>query len=83
MNIDRILRAAQIASKAHDKQYRKITNAPYVTHPLRVAELVSKVNLPDNIDRENAVVAAVLLDVLEDSEISRTELEDQFGPEVA
>jgi (p)ppGpp synthase/HD superfamily hydrolase len=70
--------ALELASEAHRGQQRKDNGAPYVTHPVRVAQLVTDAGLDDE-----AVAAALLHDVVEDSETSAAEIERRFGPTVA
>jgi guanosine-3',5'-bis(diphosphate) 3'-pyrophosphohydrolase len=70
--------AYQVAREAHEGQQRKDNGAPYLTHPLRVAELVSRAGLGEEV-----VAAAVLHDVVEDSELSRSDISRRFGARVA
>jgi (p)ppGpp synthase/HD superfamily hydrolase len=67
-----------LAREAHADQRRKDTGAPYVTHPLGVAELVADVGLPEDV-----VAAALLHDVVEDSPTSRDQIAARFGPGIA
>lgn len=53
--------ALVFAAKAHDGQQRKYTGAPYITHPIAVAETVRLVH-----GTEVMVAAALLHDVVED-----------------
>lgn len=69
--------AADFAALAHKGQQRK-NGDPYITHPLKVAEIVSDWRL----DRE-AIIAALLHDVVEDTEYTLTDIDDRFGPEIA
>lgn len=69
--------AVAIALKAHDGQVRKTDNSPYIIHPLTVAHLVSLYTKDEEI-----IVAAVLHDVLEDSDWSSTELRQKVGDRV-
>ncbi len=57
-----LLRAATFAATAHVGQTRKGLPDPYINHPLRVAEHAAMAGLGDD-----AVVAALLHDVVEDS----------------
>lgn len=66
-----ILKAAALAVRAHEGQKRKYNGRPYVTHPARVAGRVGL--LPDVT--EEMVAAAYLHDVLEDTLITRYEIE--------
>ncbi len=59
-----------MATMAHDGQFRKGTDIPYITHPLAVAEL-TQTYMPD----EDVFIAALLHDVLED--VPR----DRIGPD--
>jgi len=74
-----ILLAAQFANEAHKGQTRKITNRPYIEHPMRVAGLVSL--LPHGT--EEMVAAAWLHDVVEDTTITLDVIEKLFGHNVA
>ena len=54
---------------AHGGQLRKYTNDPYILHPIAVAEMVK-----DAGGDENMVNAALLHDVLEDTNVTHSEL---------
>lgn len=73
-------RARVFATAAHAAvgQTRKYTGEPYVVHPIEVSELVASVN-----GTEAMVAAALLHDVLEDTEVTVDLLEEQFGSKVA
>jgi (p)ppGpp synthase/HD superfamily hydrolase len=73
--VDHIATADAIASAAHASQVDK-AGMPYVGHVRRVASYVD----PSNAD---AVVAALLHDVIEDSGITAAELADRGVPAVA
>jgi GTP diphosphokinase / guanosine-3',5'-bis(diphosphate) 3'-diphosphatase len=70
-------RAFDLAVEAHQGQPRA-TGEPYVTHPIASAQIVADLGI-DPI----AVEAALLHDVPEDTEYSLTDIEEQFGAEVA
>jgi len=76
-----ILRAARYAAEKHADQRRKgVRKEPYINHPLEVAELVaSALTAPD----ENLVIAALLHDVVEDTDTTFDELARLFGSDVA
>ena len=57
------------ATAAHGDQLRKYTGDPYITHPVAVAEMVK-----DAGGDENMVNAALLHDVLEDTNVTHSEL---------
>ncbi len=67
-----------LAHGAHEGQQRKDNGAPYMTHPLRVAQLVEEAGFDEEV-----VAAALLHDVVEDSEIDLSEIASQFGSRVA
>ena len=68
------------ASKAHSGQLRKYTEEPYVNHPIRVSEVLLDL-YPQAT--EAMVKAAILHDVVEDTEISLQEIENIFGNDIA
>ncbi|MCA9444371.1 MAG: bifunctional (p)ppGpp synthetase/guanosine-3',5'-bis(diphosphate) 3'-pyrophosphohydrolase, partial [Candidatus Omnitrophica bacterium] len=70
-------RALDFAFKAHGDQYRS-SGKPYITHPVAVAELVGEL-VPDR----PTLAAALLHDVVEDTEISSANITELFGQEVA
>jgi len=75
--IQLVRRAYFYAEQAHDGQRRK-SGEPYVTHPLAVAGVLSEMHM----DHES-LIAAMLHDVIEDTEISFQGIQGQFGEEVA
>ncbi len=72
----RVRRAFEVGDAAHDGQTRK-SGEPYITHPLAVATLLAGMR----IDAEG-VIAAILHDTLEDTRLTRSELEQEFGRDV-
>jgi (p)ppGpp synthase/HD superfamily hydrolase len=70
--------ALAFAASRHAGQRRDADNAPFILHPLEVAHLLKGRDYPDHV-----IAAGVLHDVLEDTDVSRAELEERFGPEVA
>ncbi len=65
------------AKNAHGEQKRKYTGEPYITHPVAVAQLVAHIT-----DDCNMICAALLHDVIEDTEVTYDELmklEHGFG----
>ena len=65
------------ANEGHKNQKRK-SGEPYITHPLQVAIYLSEINL----DVET-IIAALLHDLIEDTEITYEDIETKFGKEVA
>jgi (p)ppGpp synthase/HD superfamily hydrolase len=70
--------AVAFARDRHAGQIRDADHAPFVIHPLEAAAMVERSGYPDQV-----VAAAVLHDVLEDTDTQRLELRERFGPEVA
>lgn len=66
------------ATKAHSGATRKGTRVPYIVHPIEAAAIVSAMT-----DDEEVIAAAVLHDVLEDTDATWEELEEQFGRRIA
>lgn len=77
----RILEAASFAAERHARQRRKGVNAdPYVNHLLEVATAVARaLDQPDT----NLLIAALLHDAVEDAGVTREEIEEKFGSDVA
>ena len=75
--VERVLRAYQLGARMHAGQERK-SGEPYITHPVAVATILAELGL----DAET-VIAALLHDTLEDTELTRTALAAEFGEVVA
>ena len=76
-DLERIEEAFRLAESAHGTQLRD-SGEPYITHPLEVACIVVELGM----DTES-VVAALLHDVVEDTEIGLALIEKKFGKDVA
>src|SRR5919205_1041747 len=81
---DRINHALAFAAKHHDRQVRKGTRLPYLTHPANVAIILTRYG-----QDEPTVVAGILHDVVEDCvredhtpEMLEQRLGEKFGAEV-
>lgn len=72
-----IERAFTRAESAHEGQLRK-SGAPYITHPVAVAEILADLGLDPN-----TIAAALLHDTVEDTEYSSELLRKEFGDEIA
>jgi RelA/SpoT family (p)ppGpp synthetase len=70
-------RAYVYAMKAHGTQVRA-SGDPYFSHPLEVAAILTDLKLDDA-----TIVAALLHDVVEDTEATHQEIEELFGKEIA
>ena len=72
-----IERALAIAAVAHKDQVRKEGATPYIVHPVMVA-----LDLHTRGFSETVVAAALVHDVLEDTDFSEKELQEALGEEV-
>ncbi|NDH90361.1 MAG: bifunctional (p)ppGpp synthetase/guanosine-3',5'-bis(diphosphate) 3'-pyrophosphohydrolase, partial [Flavobacteriia bacterium] len=73
-----IRKAYKVAADAH-KDVRRKSGEPYITHPLDVALIVTKeIGLGPQ-----SIAAALLHDVVEDSDYTKEDLEHMFGPSIA
>ena len=75
--IELVRRAFVIARDAHEGQTRS-SGEPYITHPVAVACIIAEMKL----DHE-AVMAALLHDVIEDTPYTEEQLAKEFGSSVA
>lgn len=69
-----LIAAFQVAATAHRKQKRKGTDTPYIVHPMGVASIVLEAGGGDRV-----VAAALLHDVLEDTNYPVEEMRSKFG----
>jgi (p)ppGpp synthase/HD superfamily hydrolase len=77
MKISVVERAAKIALLAHNGQTRKGDGSPYIIHPLMVAMKLNQYGFDDKI-----VAAALVHDVLEDTDFSEKDLRLELGDEI-
>ena len=77
MDIGRIRAAYEVARMAHSGQYRK-DGSPYVTHCIAAADISVDIGLD-----EDSIIAALLHDVIEDTNLTHEDIARQFGPAVA
>lgn len=75
--VERIKSAYAYAERAHANQ-KRMSGEAYITHPLAVAGAVVEWRMD-----ADAIAAALLHDVLEDTGTTKRELADKFGKEVA
>jgi guanosine-3',5'-bis(diphosphate) 3'-pyrophosphohydrolase len=76
-SVARVREAFRLGEAAHAGQTRR-SGEPYITHPVAVAGILADLRL----DAE-AVIAAILHDTIEDTQVNRADLEQRFGGEVA
>ena len=75
--IAEVIRAYEYGAIAHQGQFRKSGEA-YICHPVSVA-----ISLADMRMDMHGIMAAILHDVIEDTPVTKKELADEFGEEVA
>ena len=80
-----ITKAIEIAKKKHNGKKRRIENAPYLIHPLRVAHILYQAGASNEL-----IAAAIVHDVLEDendeehnNNVAKSTLGYELTPEIA
>ena len=76
-SVAQITAAYEMARAAHQHQSR-MSGEGYISHPIAVARIVAEIGLDDV-----SLVAALLHDAVEDTEITLADVESSFGTEVA
>src|SRR5215217_716584 len=76
-DLTQIESAYHFSKKAHEGQFRK-SGEPYISHPLAVADILAQWHMDPQ-----ALTAALLHDVTEDTEVTKTEISRKFGKPVA
>jgi guanosine-3',5'-bis(diphosphate) 3'-pyrophosphohydrolase len=69
-------RAYVYAMKAHGSQ-KRASGDPYFSHPLEVAAILTNLKLDDA-----TIAAALLHDTIEDTRVTRAEIDQLFGPDI-
>jgi GTP pyrophosphokinase len=76
-DVDLVRKAYQYSERAHRGQTRK-SGEPYFVHPVSVASIITELRLDTA-----SVCAGLLHDVLEDTKVTSSDLEREFGGEVS
>ena len=76
-DLDKIQKAIEFSSIAHIHQTRK-SGEPYVNHPIEVAKILSEIKLDTS-----SIIAGLMHDIVEDTNISLSEIRKSFGYEVS
>lgn len=76
-NMKQIVKAYNFAETAHDGQYRN-SGERFFIHPYNVAMILADLNMDTD-----TIVAGLLHDVIEDTEVTHEKLEEEFGEDVA
>ena len=73
-----VFRAIKFVAEAHQGQYRKGTNIPYISHLMNVMKILCE----NGCDKE-IITAGILHDVVEDTSVTIEQVERLFGKRVA
>jgi hypothetical protein len=76
--MSKIDEAIAFAAKAHEGQNRKGTDIPYISHPYAVAMLLQQADC-----NEDVVIAGLLHDTVEDTNVTSEEIAKCFGDRVS
>src|SRR5690606_3822167 len=74
--VARVRRAYDRGARAHKGQTRR-SGEPYITHPVAVASILAELGM----DAET-IIAAILHDTLEDTQVCAADLTDEFGSSI-
>ena len=77
VELKKVKEAYRFSDEMHLGQVRK-SGEPYISHPIAVAEICADWKLD-----AQAIMAALLHDVIEDQDVKKEELLERFGPQVA
>ncbi|MBY0062033.1 MULTISPECIES: HD domain-containing protein [Priestia] len=73
-----IKEARKYAEDAHGGQMRKLSDKPYIVHPINVGDILEKAGFSKEV-----IAAAYLHDAVEDTNVTLKEIGQKFGLEVA
>jgi GTP pyrophosphokinase len=76
-DVELIKKAYFLAKEKHEGQMRK-SGEPYITHPVAVAKILSELTAGPA-----TIIAALLHDTVEDTDLSLKDVDKDFGPEIA
>ncbi len=72
-----VYRAYLFSAEAHEGQ-RRLSGEPYITHPIAVARILAELHMD-----HQSLMAAILHDVIEDTETVKDQIKTRFSEEVA
>ena len=75
--IANVKKAYELAAKVHEGQ-KRLSGEPYIMHPLSVALILARLGMDDA-----SIIAAMLHDTVEDTELTNDEIKKEFGDTVA
>ncbi len=76
-NLKRIRDSYIYAEEKHRGQFRK-SGEPYIYHPLAVAHILTEIQAD-----ADTLISAILHDIIEDCDVTREDVEEMFGKDVA
>ncbi len=76
-DMERIEKAYQLAKRAHEGTLRR-SGEPYIVHPVSAAIILVELGMDTD-----SIVAALLHDVVEDTDVTLDEIKKEFGQEVS
>ena len=82
MRMNNMAKACEMAAVAHAGQVRKGNGEPYVNHPIRVAHMISTAGIGSRHEVSDLIIAAILHDTVEDSDLTLEEIGTTFGTKV-
>lgn len=75
--VDRLSKAIEFATIAHQNQLRKSGELPYISHPFTVGTLLAEVGAPIEV-----IIGGYLHDTIEDTSVTEVELREVFGEHI-
>jgi len=75
--VDRVRDAYEFGAEAHEGQ-KRLSGEPYIAHPVAVAQILADLHMD-----APTIVAAILHDVIEDTQTAKAEIAERFGADVA
>ena len=75
---NQIEEAIEIAAEAHQGQYRKGTDTPYITHPYAVGLILMEAGCTETV-----IIAGILHDTVEDTDLTLEFIRERFGDTIA
>ena len=73
-----LIKKAYNYAKNNHKEQKRMSGEEYIIHPLSVAYILADLELDDS-----TIASALLHDVVEDTEITREDIVNEFGKEIA
>ena len=75
---NQIEEAIEVAAEAHQGQYRKGTDTPYITHPYAVGLILMEAGCSEAV-----IIGGILHDTVEDTDLTLEFIRDRFGSAIA